>query len=359
MPNFDADFDRLAERILQPFGLSKTMLSGAGTGETYAADALNRDLVSQLLTTYQRRIQKLYRDRALVVAEAQEHYDYEERGGKRYPIMEEVLEVDQETGEQRIVEQPKLLVPDLHLKAMNMRDEADLRQFYEALRSSGVPISMKTRMVNVPIKLEDEFEQTQKEAVELAVKNAETEQETYKALLAKGLPIPPELAAKFQPKANVPGAGNQQNTPDAPLPALGVETPGATPALAPTEQDYADAPPEGEAPPSNVVALPRNEIMQSQRPPESDEQRPGMPRPAKRIAIEGMENEVEVEPVSVLATTGVDEDEEGNKTAKREWMEIEEGRGHLMTGPRHVGMRRNAGLSKDTPLDGDTKEETA
>jgi hypothetical protein len=68
------------------------MLSGAGSGETYAADALNRDLISQLLgpptsATSSGSSGPLPE----VVAEAQEHYDYEERGGKRYPIMEEIL----------------------------------------------------------------------------------------------------------------------------------------------------------------------------------------------------------------------------------------------------------------------------
>ena len=124
MPELSNDFDRLEGRILQTFGLSQTMLSGASSGETYAADALNRDLVSQLLTTYQNIIKNHYRNRALIVAEAQEHYDYDERGGKRYIKMEEVLEIDEETGEERIVEQPKLLIPELHFKTMNLSDEA-------------------------------------------------------------------------------------------------------------------------------------------------------------------------------------------------------------------------------------------
>ena len=116
MPNFTPEFDRLNDRQLQIFGMSRTMLSGASGGQTYAADALNRDLLTQLLTTYQRKIKNFVRDRMLVVAEAQEHYDYEERGGIKYPIMEEILIVDEETGEHRIVEQPKLLVPEVQFK---------------------------------------------------------------------------------------------------------------------------------------------------------------------------------------------------------------------------------------------------
>jgi hypothetical protein len=74
---------------VQAFGLSKTMLAGAGSGETYAADALNRDLVTQLLTDTPALHQELLPDRMLVVAEAQEHYDYDVRNGKRYVKMEE------------------------------------------------------------------------------------------------------------------------------------------------------------------------------------------------------------------------------------------------------------------------------
>src|SRR5262245_63298502 len=120
------------------------MLTGSSAGQTYAADALNGVLISQLRTTYQNLVKRHYRQRALVVAEAQEHYDYDERNGKRYVKMEEILEIDEETGEERIVEQPKLLIPELKMKTMNIKDEESEREFYESLRAAGVPISMKT-----------------------------------------------------------------------------------------------------------------------------------------------------------------------------------------------------------------------
>jgi hypothetical protein len=116
-----------------------------------------------------------------VVAEAQEHYDYEERNGKRYVKMEEILEVDEETGEERIVEQPKLLVPDLKMKTMNIKDEEAAREFLESLRAAGMPISMKTRLVNVPIDFDEEIEKSKDEQVQLAVKEQETRKETYLA----------------------------------------------------------------------------------------------------------------------------------------------------------------------------------
>lgn len=338
MPNMDNDFDRIEERVLQIFGLSKTMLSGASGGQTYAADALNRDLISQLLTTYQNLIKSHYRQRALVVAEAQEHYDYEERGGKRYVKMEEVLEVDEETGEERIVEQPKLLIPDMHMKTMNMSDEAQERQFIEALVATGVPISIKSRLVNVPIDFEDELEQSKDESVQRAVKEQETRKETYKALKAAGLPIPQDLRDDFDPKA---AQAQQAAEEGVRTPMLGLDPTTDTPNLAPpapgmddqdqADQNNADVP--GTPTSGNVLQMP----MQSQVPPESNEMRAGMPKPAalyrqasrmKKITADHF-----IDPVST---------EEA----------IADERPHGKFGdPKHLGMRRHANVEKDKPME--------
>ena len=339
MPNLNSDFDRLTDRILQVFGMSKTMLSGAGQGETYAADAINRDLISQLLTTYQRIIKRFFQDRARVVAEAQEHYDYEERGGKRYPIMEEVLEVDEETGEQRIVEQPKLLVPDLQIKAMTMKDEADQRQFYEALRASGVPISMQSRMVNIPLDLDDEIQRVRDEQVQQAVEAQETRKATYLALKAKGLPIPEDLDADFTPKAST-GQPQGPAAPEQPIPTIGTTEPASTQALAPTEDEVAVD--DEESGGASVVELPVNRALERTRPAESDEQRASMPKPAYRLRT--------------VAEKKVGEGEDERIVVEESWTEVDElespeGRNRLISGPRHVGARRYAGLDKNTPLD--------
>jgi hypothetical protein len=353
MPDMSTDFDRLTDRILQTFGLSKTMLSGASGGETYAADALNRDLISQLLTTYQRKIMRFYKERALVVAEAQEHYDFEERGGKRYPIMEEVLEVDEDTGEQRIVEQPKLLVPELKIKAMTMRDEQDQRQFIEALIAGGVPISMKTRMVNVPIDLDEEIERTREEKVSLAVEEQTLRKATFEALRAQGLPIPEDLRADFEPKAmgsgkTAPERANQAEAPtpeeaameaiEAATPLLGSE-PHPTPNLAPAAMDPTlnGAPPQQEG--ATVLPLPLNEIVQRQRPVESDEMRRGMPRPAARL--------VEATWTARNAPEG-EGPPEPEEVTEEHWSNTSS----LLTGPSHIGMRRTSTLKRDEPMPG-------
>ena len=320
MPNFTPEFDRLNDRQLQIFGMSRTMLSGASGGQTYAADALNRDLLTQLLTTYQRKIKNFVRDRMLVVAEAQEHYDYEERGGIKYPIMEEILIVDEETGEHRIVEQPKLLVPEVQFKTMNIANEKEERQLLETLRASGVPISMRTRLTNIPIDLADEMEVSKQEQIDLAVEAEEARKQTYLALRGAGLPIPEDLIRDFQPKAQQKDQGNphQPGTDEEmmPLPSLGLDQPAPTTALVPTDDDLADTEGESDAGMNeavtneesaapNVSRLPQNKFKN--RPPESDEQRANMPKASS----------------------------------------VDPG----LMGPRHIGMRKNRRIDPNVPLD--------
>lgn len=282
-PDMGADFDRLEDRTLMTFGLSRTMLQGADSGETYAADALNRDVVTQLLTNYQDLLREMYRDRALIVAEAQEHFDYDVRGGHRYVKMEEVLEVDPESGEQRIIQQPALLIPDLKFDTMNLRDQQVERDFVEQLNVSGLPIPHRARLAGTGLSLDDMIEERKTEQVALALAEQETRQQTYQALRDANLPIPDDLAQDFRPKAQVPGQGVPTGAGDMPLPALG-QTPMPLPALAPTPEDLAEDGEDGQAapfptqgtPPGSVVLMPQN----GQRPPESDEQRQGMPKPA-------------------------------------------------------------------------------
>jgi hypothetical protein len=287
MPDLTPDFERLEDRILQTFGLSRTLLTGASAGETYAADALNRDLITQLLTHYQKLVKAHYRQRALVVAEAQEHFDYDVRNGKRYVKMEEILEVDEESGEERIVEQPKLLIPDLHMKTMNLRDEESERQFMEALRQGGVPISMKTRIRNLPIDLDEEIERSQEEAVNLAVKEQETRRKIYQNLRDNGLPIADDLKENFEAlavQAQETGPAAQPQV----VPQLGQNPQEvATPNLAATPEDFQADPQDQSSVMAPVIpmmpgAMPGQQPggEESQRPEESDEQREGMPTSA-------------------------------------------------------------------------------
>jgi len=306
-------------------------------GQTYAADALNFELVSQLLSRFQRLIKGFYRQRALVVAEAQGHYAYEVRGGRRYPVMEEILEVD-EKGEQRIVERPKLLVPDISFRTMNMQSEQDQRQFVEALRAGGVPISMRTRLTNVPIDLDEERDLVQDEQVANAVAAQEVRRRTYEQLIAQRLPVPEDLQADFGPTAlqgDQPTV-DQIATPEEQVapPALGTDEPADTEALVPVDDLLSD--PEGEP---SVDRLPRSKWLedggQSSRPAQSDERRDGMPRAASLTTA----GQVLVPMERVLIDPAA-QDDNGNLLT---------GAGSLQLGPAHIG--RRAILDPDIPLD--------
>lgn len=348
MPDFADDFERIEGRLLQTFGLSKTMLAGASSGETYAADALNRDLVTQLLTKYQKLIGRHYRRRALVVAEAQEHFDYEVRNGKRYVQMEEILETDEETGEQRIVEQPKLLVPDIAFKTMSLQDEGAQTQFFEALREAGVPISMKTRLHNVPIDFNEEVERTRDEQVELAVAEQETRRALYVSLRDKGLPIAVDLRADFEARALPEGQDPAMDALRSTM--LGLDPVAGTPTFAPTMADIAGTMPAGGVATPGVPTEPVDPGQgqddsgaaggQEQVPPESNEQRGGMPKPAvlhrrtERIRRLARENDRRPVYPAEDSTPGAERQPHG-----------------LYGDPVHVGARRFIPINQNAPID--------
>lgn len=309
MPNFDNDFERLTERILQVFGLSKTMLSGAGSGQTYAADALNRDLVTQLASTYQRQLKRFVRDRMLVVAEARGHYDYETRGGRRYPIMEEVLVVT-ENGEERIEERPKLLVPDLHLKPMTLTDEKAEEEFFASLEASNIPVSRQTRFANRQIDFDDEIERVREERIREAIEAQETRKAIYLALMKQGLPIPQDLRDDFEPKVRENQDGQGQAAPltegDPSPPGLGATQP--APVL---EGEKVED--QGAEEPDVAPALPP-----PSRPAESDEKRAEMPKVAALTTVAWRDDSDKAHEVSEVPMGG------------------------LSTGPSHIGLRQAA-----------------
>ncbi|MDQ1041567.1 hypothetical protein QFZ75_008069 [Streptomyces sp. V3I8] len=365
VPDLTPDFDRIEGRILQTFGLSKTMLAGASSGETYAADALNRDLVTQMLTNYQQLLHRHYRQRALVVAEAQEHFDYEERAGRRYVKMEEILEIDEETGEERIVEQPKLLIPELQFRTMSLQDEAAQTEFFEALREAGVPISMRTRLHNVQIDFEDEIEKSRDEAVDLAVGEQETRKAIYVALKDKGLPIPQDLRTDFEPRA-LDQSQDPSQLPTAPLriPLLGMDPVTSQPTMAPTMQDLQSTPADGGVVEPGSVPEPVDADQgEGSRPDESDEMRGDMPKQSSLLPftpigdLTGLLQNAErmrtlanrhkpkvtvaAKPLPVKAEDGEVEEIELPEAVQRK-----EPIG-MYQGPRHIGMRRHVEIKKE------------
>lgn len=311
MPDFGPDFDRLMDQKLLAFGLSRTMLMGAASGETYAADALNRDVVTQMLTRAQRHAKRHFAQRCALVAKAQEHYEVEKQGGRSKIVYQEVLVVDPD-GNRRIERKPKLMQPKLVLDVLNLHDEQAERSFIEALVAQGIPISARTRLRGTEIDLDEELGKVKEEQVNRAVAAQETRKDLYLELKEKRLPIEQDLLDDFEPvpeqppeppmidpltglpmdpmAAGVPGqdgdvGGNAAADQGTPLPSPAV-APGDMAPLTPLTPEEAEANPPapvgaaGQAP----IATPGPQIMvplQAQRPPESDEQRKRMPRPVR------------------------------------------------------------------------------
>lgn len=197
MPRLDEDFDRIERRIMQIFGVNPSLLSAGSSATPYASSALQAEFLNQILRTYQGYLIKHYQERAAVVAEAQGHYDYEKRGQTRVPIMEEVVEYD-EDGTKRIVEKHKLLIPELQFRTLDLRDEATERQFLQTLRAMGVPVPDEKLMVGVHFDFDDMIGEYNEELVHKTIAQQDAKMKTYKALNAANLPIPPDLKAEVE-----------------------------------------------------------------------------------------------------------------------------------------------------------------
>ena len=194
VPRFDQDYTRIDKKLMQAWGIGEALLSG-GTGTTnYASTALNREFVTQHMLSYQNSVKKHIRKRMMVIAEAQEHFDYEIKGGRHEPIYREVVEVDPESGEEYLRKVPKLLIPEIKFQSLNLRDESQERAFLQQLKNAGFPISDHALAINVPIEFETELDRKSEEDVEKLVAQAQSMKKAYDLIKKQNLPIPPELA---------------------------------------------------------------------------------------------------------------------------------------------------------------------
>jgi hypothetical protein len=236
VPDLWNDFDRIDTWLMQIFGLQGILKTGSGA-TPYATSALNAEFMNQILRTYQAYLKRHMISRMEIVAEAQGHYDYEKRGQTRVPIMEEVVEWDEE-GNPHIVEKHKLMVPDVEMEVLDLRDEATERQFLMALRAAGVPISDERMMIGVSFEFKDSLDEMQEEMIQKTVAQQMAKLQTYKILRAQGLSIPPDL------KAEIEGSGAQDPT------ASGLGPPGGPPGGLPGGEGIGGGPPLGIGAPS-------------------------------------------------------------------------------------------------------------
>ncbi|QIG58303.1 portal protein [Gordonia phage Skog] len=193
VPNLDNDFSRIDAKLMQAWGIGEALISG-GTSGPYASSALNREFVTQMMVGFQNALKRHILKRAAVVAEAQQHFDYDLKGGLRVPIYREIVEYDEETGKEYIRKVPKLLLPEVSFSTLNLRDEAQERAFIAQLKAMGVPISDKKLAVNVDVDFEQELERQSEESVAKMMATAQAMRKTQIMCDAQNLPYPPELA---------------------------------------------------------------------------------------------------------------------------------------------------------------------
>lgn len=319
VPRFDQDYDRIDAKLMQAWGIGQALImGGTGAGGTYASSAINREVCEQLMMGFQKKVVRHMRKRMEIIAEAQEHYDYELKGGLRVPLYREIVEEDPETGEQRIVRVPKLLIPDVIFATLNLRDETQERAFVMQLKGAGVPVSDKTLGVNIQIDAEQELEREAKETVDKAMAKAQAWKKVQDLCDVEGLPYPPELAAHLEATLQLRQMLQQTNQMDiqtkmlqmqkdqmSPAGQAGAIQPGASPlaGVPPEEQpvvqmglqqaQQVDAeaqanPPTASGPSEAPMETPDGTggggagepPRNRSRPPESDEQRANAPRAA-------------------------------------------------------------------------------
>jgi hypothetical protein len=204
----------------------------------------------------------------------------------------------------------------MRMQTMNLRDEETERQFLEGLAQSGVPISIKTRLMNIPIEFEEEIERKQDEQVLLAVAEQETRKRQYQALRDANLPIPQDLRNDFEPQAV------QNQTPDTEemrTPVFGTDPTGVYPNIAPTPDDMGLPAGQG-TDEMNAPTAPAAMVIPMQ-PPEGSGRLPSeadLWRRAQRMRAMGKEH-------------GVREELGGDS---------------FMRAPAHVGMRRYVEVEK-------------
>ena len=276
MPRLDQDFLRVQTNVMGVFGLGSDLIQGGANG-TYASGALNRELITQMLSTYQHKIENFIRSRMEPVAERQGHYEMRNVGGQMVPVMETVLMVDEETGAEYVEERPKLAIPEVRFRSMNLRDETVERGFLQQLSAAGFPISLGTLAVNIPIDFDDEVEARKDEKIKTVVAEQQYKKELFDRLITLQLPIPPEYVQEYQAYLAMledPSLGAQL----APGAMAGLVTPPAAPNMTGNPIGNSDAAAGAQVYPSmNQMAA-----NDRQRPEISYEQRKDQPKPSKK-----------------------------------------------------------------------------
>ena len=317
LPRFNDDYDRIDAKLLQAWGIGQALIAGGNSqGGNYASSALNREFASQLMSAFQKKVTKHILKRAEVIAEAQEHYDYELKGGIRRPIYRDIVRTH-EDGTEEIVRVPKLLLPEPKWTTMNLRDEAQERQFLQALKGIGVPVSDRALSTNTDLILDEQLELQADETVKKQMAQVQAMDKVKRLCDEQGVAYSGELVNFLNQTLALRGQLAQtemmeiqekqldqqykQSTPAGAMGLLpgtqaqpGVPSPdnptGALPPEAAGPQagppDAGGAPPQGQA--AGTPAQPsgggQEQARNRQRPSTSDDQRAAMPKAASKLS---------------------------------------------------------------------------
>ena len=198
--NFKNDMEMYDDRIFMAWGLSPSILKPQNSN--YATTALEFQLVSQMLSSYQKVLAKVYEKQAALVAEAQEIYEYEKKGDEIKTIYEqrEVWDENANDGEGGFVVKkvPKLAIPKLRFDVVNFRNEQQEREFLQALKQQGLPIADGDLAIGVDIDLEDSAEKVIAETKKKKLNESRMNLSIFRAALEQDLPIPPDVRSYME-----------------------------------------------------------------------------------------------------------------------------------------------------------------
>jgi hypothetical protein len=204
VPDLSNDFDRIVERILMVFGLSQTMLTGASGGRDLrcrraqprrghpAPEPLPADACQVRLRP------------GAIVAEAQGHFDYEVRNGKRYLITEEIYEIDEETGRAHCRASPSSWFPNSSSRSSTSptRSRSDSSSNSGRSRRAG---ALSCAHAGWRDRLRRGPGTALARSGSLAVQSRRPGKKTYLALLRQGLPIiEPDNSEEQSPRDYLP-----------------------------------------------------------------------------------------------------------------------------------------------------------
>ena len=196
MANFKNDIDMYDDRLFMAWGLSSSILKPASG--PYATSAMEFELASQMLRSYQKCLCALYNRRAAFVAEANGIYDYDIIGGVKVDKTEwrEVWDENADGGEGGFVvkEVPKLLYPELRMETINFNTTEKTRDFLMQLQKQGIPIARQAFFMGTDIDYRATAEQASQDAIHDAVQEAEDHAAIFRACTEKGIPVPPATA---------------------------------------------------------------------------------------------------------------------------------------------------------------------